>query len=154
MKKVLIASDNLVVEKTVKKILGKLSSEGVKFLIYSAKTDYDGIKLLLSLTPDILIIDLNLPRYAMKGLIEYLQTNVELLWKIKIIILNEKDDANVFLQKAYYINKTERNAFGRLENSFREIWELKRKRRFYTYIREFVKSIFLKFQNFLSDYML
>ncbi len=75
-KRVVIADDNFVIRFVLKKTLNKLAKKyGINLKIFSSSNGIEGVGHALILQPDLIIVDLTLPKYGGLELIDYLTTN-------------------------------------------------------------------------------
>lgn len=121
MKKVLILDENFAVRQAIKRILGKFIQEGQKLQIYSSTNKIEGLAQIFSLAPDVIIVDLTLPKYSGTEILDYLTSNTAILEKSKVIVLIE-NSLNLELNSNFIIiDKSKRKFLDELEEVLRDI---------------------------------
>ncbi|BCX13834.1 MAG: hypothetical protein KatS3mg085_366 [Candidatus Dojkabacteria bacterium] len=154
MKKVVILDDNIEIRQKIKRILGKFIADGFKLQIFADKNEIEGLNLIFRYSPDLVIIDLTLPKNSGMEVIMYLNSNQEIVANSKIIILAENPDdiRTLNLSENFIVfDKTEKNIFMKLERELAKFLEVKEKASFAGRLKEysankleFLNKIFLK----------
>ncbi|MBN1331791.1 response regulator, partial [Candidatus Dojkabacteria bacterium] len=91
MKRIVLLDDDYAIREGIKTLIASWDRKVEEdYEIYSSQNGVEGLGYVYLVSPDVVIIDVTLPKYSGRELLEYLKTNQRLLTdKTRIVVLSE-----------------------------------------------------------------